>query len=1015
MDIFRKHIVGLFCRILVLSLLTHIGYAQTISNVGTDFWIAFQPNSQTILADDLRIAISSEFPTSGTLYSKFPGVNQSFNITPGIVTTLSVPPEVTLLGGIENKGIRITSQEPISVYGLSFKSASTDAFMALPVDATGTDYTVVTHKAVAIGDLTRISVIATEDNTTVTIFNHWTGQTSTATLDQGEAYLSADPHVTNQDITGSRIQANKPVVVFTSNDCVNIPALSCQACDHIVELMFPYYAWGKSFITVPLAGRDNSGDVFRIVAADDGTVVSVNGLVMSTINAGEYYETMLTGYNAITTSNPAMVAQFAKGIGCSGNITGDPFMMLIPPYEQFLTHYTVTSLSEFYSNWVNIVAPDYALGTIYQDGMLIPESDFIHIGSTGYSGAQRSVTAGSHTFTSIHPFGVFVYGWNLANSYGYPGGCAMSPVVNCSSLTLAPDTSYGQLNVTNVCLTATVSDSLSAPVGSILVTFHLQGLGSLTGTAYSDSTGHAQYCYARTGSVPGTDSVYAEVSGITSNTVVVFWSVEEPCVNPVSGGIIGHDQNGCAGFTPSPLINLALPEGQLGTLEYQWQYSVTDSLSAFTDIPASNDSTYTPGALSQTTWYRRLARVNCKPGWTDAVVSNPVEMTVTDLLVVGVDVSATDTAVCSGSTVEFTADPLNGGDSPHFQWKINGVPAGVNTPWLAYPPQDGDRINCILTSSFACTENNPAYSDTITMEVTPVLPVSVTVTASANPVCLGDSVSLDALPENGGALPSFQWMVNGLPAGMDAPQYNFLPANGDSVSCFLTTSIPCPDTSGASASLVMEVRDVMESRDSLLCYGTSWFAGGEWHTEPGVYIDTLAIPAGCIRYVETHYSYKPEIPLDLGPDTNLCLGSILFNPSIAGASYLWQDSTTGLTYLAEQPGEYWVIVTDYGCQATDSVSIGECPELLLFPNAFTPNGDGLNDTFHPVGEAVSEYSMRIFNRWGEMIFETGMMAPGWDGTCKGKECPAGNYGYIVLYKTTYGGTFQVKGSVIVVR
>jgi hypothetical protein len=330
-----------------------VAYPQTMTNVGTDFWIAFQPNYHDTLADDLRISISSEYFTSGSVYSAFPGVNRNFTVVPGIVTTFSIPPEVTLFGGIENKGIRITTADPVSVYGLSFKSASTDAYMALPVNALGTDYTVVTHKAVAFGDLTRISVVATEDNTTVTIFNHWTGQTSVASLDQGQAWLSNDPHATNQDITGSRIQSNKPVVVLTSNDCVNIPTFSCQACDHIVELMFPYYAWGKNFITVPLAGRDNSGDAFRIVAADDGTVISVNGLVMSTINTGEYYETILTGYNAITTSNPAMVAQFAKGIGCSGNITGDPFMMLIPPYEQFLTHYTVTNLFEFYSNWVN--------------------------------------------------------------------------------------------------------------------------------------------------------------------------------------------------------------------------------------------------------------------------------------------------------------------------------------------------------------------------------------------------------------------------------------------------------------------------------------------------------------------------------------------------------------------------------------------------------------------------------------------------------------------------------------
>ncbi|NQV01611.1 MAG: Ig-like domain-containing protein, partial [Bacteroidia bacterium] len=514
----------------ILSVFTQSGYSQSITSVGTDFWIAFQPNWNNN-PPELRISISSNYSTTGSVYSEFPGVNQDFTVVTGVITEVFVPSGVRQFAGIESKGIRITSEDPISVYGLNRIGASTDAYLALPVNALGTDYRVVSYNASGVGSPSRFSVVATEDNTVVTMYNAWTNETSVASLNQGETYLSNDNSVVNQDITGSRIESNHPVAVYGSNDCVYVPDPSCQACEHIVEQMFPYFTWGKNFVTVPTAGRDNSGDVFRIMAADDGTAIWINGLNVSTLNAGDYYQTNLTGYNSITTSNPAMVAQFAKGIGCTGGITGDPFMMLIPPREQFLTNYTVTNLSGFYQSWVNVVAPDYALGTIYQDGILIPNSAFTQIPFTTYYGAQREVTWGSHTFTSENSFGVFVYGWQNADSYGYPGGCSFSQIVNVNTIILTPDTSYGQLNVTNVCLTATVTDSLSNPLEGILVTFNVSGVAPLTGNAYTDSLGNAHYCYTQTGSTPGTDQVYAEVSDITSNTVVVIWSIDPPCIN----------------------------------------------------------------------------------------------------------------------------------------------------------------------------------------------------------------------------------------------------------------------------------------------------------------------------------------------------------------------------------------------------------------------------------------------------------------------------------------------------
>ncbi len=662
-----KHLPNLFiCIILFLS--SQAGLSQSMTNVGKEFWIAFQPNVDNN-PPQLFINISSEFATNGFISSSYPGINQIFSVVPGVVTQITIPSGVIQQSGIENKGIRITSNNPISVYGVSQGEFSTDAFLALPVIALGNDYRIVTFTAFSPVLRARYSVLAVEDNTNVTIFNKWTNATKSYILNKGQTLLSNDVWATDQDVTGSRVQSDKPVVVFGSNDQTRIPTLNCQASDHIVEQMFPSYSLGKEFAVLNLAGRDNSGDIIRIVADKDGTAIKINAVTVATINAGEFYQANLTGFNMINSSKPVMVAQFAKGIKCSGDITGDPFMMLIPPLEQFLTHYTIINHA-FASNWVNVIAPDTAIGSIFMDGSLVPSSEFTQIGSTNYFGAQLNVVEGSHTFSSNFPIGVFVYGWKNANSYGYPGGCSISPAASISTITLSPDTSYGQLNVTSVCVNAHVTDSQNNSLKGILVNFNISGLSSLSGFAYTDSLGNAQFCYTRSGITPGIDHIYAESSGIISNSVIVFWNNTIPCINPSDGGIIGNSQNGCGNYLAEPLLNLMSPSGQSGIIEYKWQLSTIGSSSGFSDIPGSNSNSFNLGILSQTTWFKRIARVDCESDWTGAAESNVIQITVIPLTIVFNDDSLNiSPTTCGGQNGSITGLIISGTAPLSIIWK----------------------------------------------------------------------------------------------------------------------------------------------------------------------------------------------------------------------------------------------------------------------------------------------------------------------------------------------------------
>ncbi len=125
-------------------------------------------------------------------------------------------------------------------------------------------------------------------------------------------------------------------------------------------------------------------------------------------------------------------------------------------------------------------------------------------------------------------------------------------------------------------------------------------------------------------------------------------------------------------------------------------------------------------------------------------------------------------------------------------------------------------------------------------------------------------------------------------------------------------------------------------------------------------------------------------------------------------------------HVFKNPGEYDVILRAYdiyGCSSLQSrlVNVLEQEEWVTVPNAFTPNGDGLNDTFQPVVRGVVHFEMDIFNHWGEHLYSSqGLEFSGWDGTYKGRIMPRGNYIYKLHYTTISGDTVQKTGTVSIV-
>jgi len=194
-----------------------------------------------------------------------------------------------------------------------------------------------------------------------------------------------------------------------------------------------------------------------------------------------------------------------------------------------------------------------------------------------------------------------------------------------------------------------------------------------------------------------------------------------------------------------------------------------------------------------------------------------------------------------------------------------------------------------------------------------------------------------------------------------------------------------------------------------------WFTGSCGQTYIG--IDTLTIPSPV--QTTTYYArwenqcdtsacasvtvnVKPLPVVNLGKDAVICEGEIvqLITDSIY-TSYLWQDGSTNSSYVLSEPGVYWLTVNYNNCFNSDTIiyTLCEPPLNIWIPNAFTPNGDGKNDAFNIESiNKIKDFHLYIYNRWGQVIFETNDINKGWDGTFKGKDIQEGVYIWKLEYQ-----------------
>ena len=159
---------------------------------------------------------------------------------------------------------------------------------------------------------------------------------------------------------------------------------------------------------------------------------------------------------------------------------------------------------------------------------------------------------------------------------------------------------------------------------------------------------------------------------------------------------------------------------------------------------------------------------------------------------------------------------------------------------------------------------------------------------------------------------------------------------------------------------------------------------------PGNYNLEVTDANGCkANATNINVGYEEYIvPVNLGPDLDICPGqTVTLSPGIF-ASYVWQNGTTLSTLSLQTAGEYSVQVKDSkGCVGADTIQVhADCPDIY-FPSGFTPNNDGVNNLFGPLENlaALKNYRLYIYNRFGQLVFFSANPFEKWDGKLKGSD------------------------------
>jgi hypothetical protein len=293
-------------------------------------------------------------------------------------------------------------------------------------------------------------------------------------------------------------------------------------------------------------------------------------------------------------------------------------------------------------------------------------------------------------------------------------------------------------------------------------------------------------------------------TGSTASTLAFRW-------NDVNNGSTSNRvdwySKSITGAYTTITASLAYAIGNGSSVNSVWAYYKIDggawTLFGSSTSQSTASGTFTSSTLSCNTSIQISVTALTRDYNASYVTIDNVQITACPVVVPSVSVVASSNNICTGTSVTFTATPTNGGTTPSYQWKNNGVNVGTNsTTYTNSGLINSDIVSCVMTSNASCASPTTATSNSVTMTVTSNVTPSVSITGTSN-ICTGTSTTFTATPTNGGSVPSYQWKKNGTNVGTNSTTYtNAALVNGDIISGVMTANNTCQITSTATSNSI---------------------------------------------------------------------------------------------------------------------------------------------------------------------------------------------------------------------
>lgn len=469
------------------------------------------------------------------------------------------------------------------------------------------------------------------------------------------------------------------------------------------------------------------------------------------------------------------------------------------------------------------------------------------------------------------------------------------------------------------------------------------------------------------------------------------------------------------------------------TYSSNWTPATTITTGANTLTPSIHPTANTTYVLTVTT---DNEHGNCS-------ISDSVKISINDKSVAS-DYSYILKKGCSADTVVFTNLSQN---ATAYNWNFgDGLIDSATNPTHIYDVQNNYTVKL--------TSNNATCKDSILKIVDTRHPLDVSFTVSKDTICINSSIDFTNTSMVSVEPSTYNWNFgDGASSNILNPSHTYTTAGTYQAKLVVTDAVPCKD-SALHTIIVDDVSSIgFTQTPRNVCIGKSiqfdatnpseslenliWdFGDGTTITNlnpathaydhAGIFnIDLKAQFRACpeLNYHDSAIVFSfPTV--NLGPDTSICLDGnpiLLYNlePTDPGCQYSWNTGDTTVNYSVKHQGIYSLTVTNVNdCSTTDEIVVNkDC--YIDIPNSFTPNNDGVNDYFFPrqfLSSGVTGFTMKVFNRWGEVIFETNNTSGrGWDGKFNGKDQPEGVYIYLINLVLKNGRQEKYNGNVTLLR